>query len=209
MDWRFKHFTGAQTYRHLPDEALAAARGFVAEILGWNVADTADGFTARGVSFGHAAIATFHVDPAADGARVSVELAVERAGYMGFMLLDVGGYYNGQIARWLEGIGDRLEGRVGAAAPHRPPSAGQRALAWMISIAVVGFSIWAIWSLVLAPLIGIVTGVLYLPGRGGDLTLHGVWARGVSIAIFALDAFLVIRFRHWLRHDTQATPGRD
>ncbi len=51
---------------------------------------------------------------------MTVELAVERVGPLGFMLFDVGGYYNGQIARWLLEVGDRLADRVGEMAPHRP-----------------------------------------------------------------------------------------
>jgi hypothetical protein len=44
--------------------------------------------------------------------------------------------------------------------------------------------------------IGLVTGTLYMPGRGGDLTLHGAWARIVSALIllgFAWILVLVLR----------------
>jgi len=193
MDWKNKHFAGQRQYPQARDQVLAAARGFVAETLGWPVADTPDGFEAKGASFLHAAVATFHVVPADGGSRVALELAVARAGMMGFMLFDIGGYYNGQITHWLEGISDRLEGRVGAAAPHRPPSAKARLLSWLLLIAFVGFAIWAAWAMVVAPLIGVTTGVLYLSGRSGDITLRGGWARGVSVAILLFDAFVIYR----------------
>jgi hypothetical protein len=46
--------------------------------------------------------------------------------------------------------------------------------------------------------IGLLTGTLYMPGRGGDLTLHGMWARIVSGLIllgFTWIAVLVFRKR--------------
>jgi hypothetical protein len=199
MDWKYKHFAGVQIYTQSASEVSAAARGYMAEALGWTIIDTADGgFEARGYSFSHAGIATFHASPEGAGARLTVELAMERAGPLGFMLFDVGGYYNGQIARWLLEIGDRLAGRVGELAPHRPPSSGERLLSWLIMFAFVGFLIWAAWALVLGPIIGLTTGVLDLPGRNSDLVLTGAWARGVSAGILALDVvlvFLVLRRR--------------
>src|SRR5690348_9128612 len=111
MDWKYKHFAGARDYRQPESEVLAAARAYAAEALRWRIADTADGFRAEGYSFSHAATAEVRVAAEAGGARVSIELAVERAGPLGFMLFDVGGYYDGQIRHWLDGVGDRLEGR--------------------------------------------------------------------------------------------------
>jgi hypothetical protein len=197
MDWKYKQFGGVQTYPHSQAAVLAAARGFVAETLRWAITDTADGFKASGVSFAHAAVAVFRVDPAAGGARLTVELTVERMGYMGLMLFDVGGYYNGQIAHWLERIGDRLEGRAESTVPARRPSAGERFLSWSISVAAVVIGLLAIWNLIVSPLIGITTGVLYLTGRGGDATLHGAWARGVSAALLTLDALIAVGLWRW------------
>jgi len=202
MDWKYKHFNGERTYPQPRDRVQSEARAFAAETLRWRISDIDGGFRAEGVSYAHAAIADFHVAPTGDGGtRVTVELAVERAGLMGFMLVDVGGAYEGQIAHWLEGVDDRLEGRVGAAAPHRPPSGGERLLSWMILVGVIGFGVWAAWTFVFAPLIGITTGELILAGRGGDLTLHGPWARGISAAILAVDAVIAVKLLRPHRRD--------
>jgi len=40
--------------------------------------------------------------------------------------------------------------------------------------------------------IGLVTGTLYMPGRGGDLTLHGAWARIVSGLILLGFSWLLV-----------------
>src|SRR5439155_26734707 len=96
------------------------ARAFMGESLGWQItnfalraqggrdvrapSDTADGFTAEGYGFSHRAIANLRIQSAAGGTKVAVELLVERAGGRGFMLFDVGGYYNIQIRKWLDGI---------------------------------------------------------------------------------------------------------
>jgi hypothetical protein len=82
----------------------------MAESLGWAITDTPDGFTAQGSSFAHHAIANFHIQAAPGGTKVAVELLVERASPMGFMLVDVGGYYNIQIRKWLDGIANSNEG---------------------------------------------------------------------------------------------------
>ena len=76
----------------------------MAESLGWQIINIPDGFTAEGYSFSHRAIANLHTQSAAGGTKVAVELLVERAGWRGVMLFDVGGYYNIQIRKWLDGI---------------------------------------------------------------------------------------------------------
>jgi hypothetical protein len=44
--------------------------------------------------------------------------------------------------------------------------------------------------------IGLLTGTLYMPGRGGDLTLHGTWARIVSgLILVGFAVLLVLVFR--------------
>ena len=79
----------------------------MAESLGWQIADTpdgfTDGFTAEGYSFSHRAIAKLRIQSAAGGTKVAVELLVERASSLGFIFVDVGGYYNIQIRKWLDG----------------------------------------------------------------------------------------------------------
>jgi hypothetical protein len=107
MDWKYKHFNHEATFRASGGSVLEAARAVVAESLG-NIEDTADGFISRGDSAWHAAIATFHITPAPEGTRLAVELLVERAAMRGYMLFDVGGYYNIQINKWFTGIAQRL-----------------------------------------------------------------------------------------------------
>src|SRR5215510_15976395 len=107
MDWKYKHFNHEAVFGALGGSVLEAARAVVAESLG-SIEDTADGFIARGDSSWHAAIATIHITPAPEGTRLTVELLVERAAMRGYMLVDVGGYYNIQIDKWFKGIAQRL-----------------------------------------------------------------------------------------------------
>lgn len=109
MDWKYKHFNHDATFNALPGPVLEAARAAVAESIG-AIEDTADGFVARGHGAWHAEIATFRFTPAPEGTKVAVELLVERAAGRGFMLIDVGGYYNGQIDKWFSGTALRLGG---------------------------------------------------------------------------------------------------
>src|SRR5262245_121462 len=99
MDWKCKHFNQQPVFRAPRQSVLAAARAVAAEAFG-GIEDTADGFLAVGGSGWHSAVATFHVTPAPEGAQVAVELMVERAAMRGYMLIDIGGYYDGQIDRW-------------------------------------------------------------------------------------------------------------
>ena len=107
MDWKYKHFNHEATFGALGGDVLEAARIVVNESLG-SIENTADGFIARGDSAWHAAIATFHITPAPEGTRLTVELLVERAAMRGYMLFDVGGYYNIQIDKWFTGIAQCL-----------------------------------------------------------------------------------------------------
>lgn len=110
MDWKYKHFHQERVFPAAPDVVLEAARAFMGESLGWRITDTPDGFSAQGYSSSHGAIANLQFQSTAGGAssesgtKVAVELLVERAGWRGFMLFDVGGYYNIQVRKWLDGI---------------------------------------------------------------------------------------------------------
>src|SRR5438128_6533775 len=110
MDWKYKHFHHERVFPSPRDLVTEAARTFMAESLGWQVTNTPEGFTAEGYSFSHRAIANLHIQSAVggpsleSGTRVAIELLVERAGWRGYMLFDVGGYYNIQIRKWLDGI---------------------------------------------------------------------------------------------------------
>jgi hypothetical protein len=58
----------------------------------------------------HAERETFRITPVADGTKLAVELLVERAAMRGYMLFDIGGYYNGQIYKWFSRISHSLAG---------------------------------------------------------------------------------------------------
>ncbi len=100
MDWKYKHFHQERIFPAPRDLVFEAARTFMAESLGWQITDTSDGFTeeftAEGYSFSHHAIGNLRIQsaPTGRGTKVAVELLVERASSRGFMLFDVGGYYN-------------------------------------------------------------------------------------------------------------------
>jgi hypothetical protein len=107
MDWTYKHFTQEAVFGALRESVLEAARAVVAESFG-PVEDSPDGFVARGRSGWHSATATFRIEPAQNGTKVAIELLVARATLRGFMLVDIGGFYDGQLRRWLSDIGRQL-----------------------------------------------------------------------------------------------------
>ena len=103
MDLKHKHFFQERVFTESRNVVVEAARTFMSESLGWQITDTSDGFTAEGDSFAHHAIGTFRIQADGGGTKVTVELLVERVSPLGFMLVDVGGYYNIQIRKWLDG----------------------------------------------------------------------------------------------------------
>jgi hypothetical protein len=109
MDWTHKTFRQSAIFKGLPSSVLEAARASVAETFG-TIEDTPDGFVARGRSGWRDAQATFQITPAAAGTQVAVALRVRRAAGRGYMLVDIGGYYDGQIDRWFGAIAQRLGG---------------------------------------------------------------------------------------------------
>src|SRR5258706_6629394 len=107
MDWKYKHFNHAAIFKASREDALEAARTVVSESFG-GFEDTSDGFTAKGFSGWHSSVATFRITPTPDGTRLAIELLVERAAMRGYMVVDIGGYYNSQIDKWFSGIAQRL-----------------------------------------------------------------------------------------------------
>src|SRR5215470_17509228 len=103
MDFKYKHFRQQRGFSAEPGDVFERARAVMTESAGWAITkETSEGFTAEGSSFGHAGVANIQIRPTAVGTLVDVDLRVERAGFSGFMLFDVGGYYNIQIRKWLE-----------------------------------------------------------------------------------------------------------
>jgi len=199
MDWKYKHFHQARDFAATADAVDVAARTFFIEQLGWQISDSADGFVARGYSFAHQAIADVHRQSMTDGTRVTIELKVQRASALGFMLFDVGGYYSIQMRTWLDGI----EWSIGQALnPGKNISPNPLVLqankpsahifnGCLVFIAVM-FGLWIVITLICA-VVGLATGNLLLIGRSGSSTIHGTAARVISALILVVAAFVVWR----------------
>jgi hypothetical protein len=212
MDWKYKHFHQERVFPASRDLVTEAARAFMAESLGWEITrtveaiGTADGFTASGYSFTHRAVANLRIQAAASGASsesatsVSVELLVERAGWRGYMLFDVGGYYNIQLRKWLDGIqwslhqkltGNHDESQNPLVLAQQKPAA--HIFNGCLLFIIVMFALYFVVTFVSA-VVGLLTGNLYLIGRG-NLAVHGIGARVLSAAILVFGAFLVWRIK--------------
>ena len=209
MDWKYKHFHQERVFPAPRDVVFEAARVFMAESLAWQVTDTPDGFTAQGYSFSHRAIANLRIQSAAGGAsldsgtRVAVELLVERASSRGFMLFDLGGYYNIQIRKWLDGIQWSLHQKLtGSNDQSTNPLvlAENKPAAYIFNgclvFIVVTFALYFLVTFI-AAVVGLLTGHLFLLGRG-SLIIHGTWARIVSALILMFGAFLAWRIKRYV-----------
>jgi hypothetical protein len=213
MDWKYKHFYQERIFSSARDLVIEAARAFMAESLGWKIEETPDGFTAQGYSFSHRAIANLHFQTVADGTKVAVELLVERAGWRGYMLFDVGGYYNIQVRKWLDGIQWSLHQKL-TGTPDEAANplvlAENKTAAYLfhgcLMFIVVMFALYFLVTFVSA-LLGVITGNLYLLGRGGTLVVHGIVARIVSALILLFGVFLVWRIKSTnLRKGVESVP---
>jgi hypothetical protein len=200
MDWKYKHFHQERPFAASPEVVVDAARTFMTEQLGWRVKDTPQGITAEGNSFWHEAIANFQIQPAADGTSVAVELLVERVGWRGYMLFDVGGYYNIQLRKWLDGIQWTLHGKLTG---NRDESTNPLVLAdkkpaayifhGCLLFIAVSFALYFAVTIISA-VVGLLTGNLFLLGRH-SLVVHGTVARILSALILMFGAFLVVRMK--------------
>ncbi len=197
MDWKYKHFHQERVFPAPRDVVTEAARTFMAESLGWKITDTSEGFTAEGYSFSHKAIAHLKFQSAEVGTRVAVDLLVERAAWRGYMLFDVGGYFNTQIRKWLDGIQWSLHQKLtGTHDESTNPLvlAENKPAAYIFNgclmFIVVMFALYFLVTFICA-VVGLITGNLYLWGRGGTLVIHGTLARIVSALILLFGAFVV------------------
>jgi len=211
MDWKYKHFHQERVFPAPRDVVTQAARTFMAESLGWQITDTADAFTAQGYSFSHRAIANLQFQSAAGGTKVAIELLVERTGWRGYMLFDVGGYYNIQIRKWLDGIQWALHQELtGTHDESQNPLvlAQNKPAAYIFNgclmFIVVMFGLYFLITFIEA-VVGLLTGNLYLLGRGGTLAIHGMWGRIVSALILMFGAFVVWRIKR--KPSRQRTKG--
>src|SRR5882724_9160564 len=200
MYWKYKHFHQQRVFPARRDVVTEAARMFMHESLGWQITETPDGLTAEGVSFSHKAIAHLQFQSLGDGTRVAIELLVERAGWRGYMLFDVGGYYNIQIRKWLDGIQWSLHQKLtGTHDESTNPLvlAANKPSAYIFNgclvFIIVTFALYFLITFISA-VVGLLTGNLFLLGRG-SLIIHGIWARIVSAFILVFGAFLAWRIK--------------
>src|SRR6266566_2831496 len=200
MDWKYKHFHQERVFPTPRDVVTEAARTFMGDSLGWQITDTPDGFTAQGYSFSHHAIANLQIQTTTDGTKVAVELLVERAGWRGFMLFDVGGYYNIQIRKWLDGIQWSVHEKLTSSHDESANPlvlAENKPAAYIFNgclvFIVVSFALYFLVTFISA-VVGLLTGNLFLLGRG-SLVIHGIWARILSALILLFGAFLGFRIK--------------
>ena len=200
MDWKYKHFHQERVFAAPRDLVFEAARLFMAESLGWQITNTPDGFSAEGYSFTHRAIANLHIESAAGGTKVALELLVERAGWRGFMLVDVGGYYNIQVRKWLDGVqwslhqkltGTHDESTNPLVLAENKPAA--HIFNGCLVFIIVSFGLYFLVTFISA-VVGLLTGRLFLLGSD-SLIIHGTWARILSALILMFGAFLAWRIR--------------
>lgn len=202
MDWQYKHFSQERVFPASRDVVVEAARSFMAESLGWKISDTSDGFTAAGYSFSHRAIAQLHFQTVAEGTKVVLELRVERAGWRGYMLFDVGGYYSIQIRKWLDGVQWSIHQKLSGThdESQNPVMLAENKTGAFIFNGCLIFivAMFALYFLVtfISAVVGLISGNLYLWGRGGTLVVHGIVARIVSASILLLGAFFAWRIKH-------------
>jgi len=199
MDFKYKHFHQQRIYPASREEVFTAARVVMTQSVGWALTkETSEGITAEGSGFGHAGIANVRISSSAGGTIVDVQLRVERAGFGGFMLFDVGGYYNIQIRKWLDAIQASLyqqetSGQPSPAPPLQPPNKSAACVFHgCLLLIAVGFGLYLLATVICA-VIGLVSGNLILVGSKGNLTVHGPAARVISAVILGFGAWIVWR----------------
>jgi hypothetical protein len=109
VDWKYKHFNHQAVFNGRDRNVLEVARAVVAESLG-AVEEIPGGFVAHGYMGGHKVSATVSVAATTTGVQLAVELLAERATMRGYMLVDIGGYYDGQVDTWFSRLAERLGG---------------------------------------------------------------------------------------------------
>jgi hypothetical protein len=129
---------------------------------------------------------------------VAVTLLVERAGPLGFMLLDVGGYYDGRLRKWLEGIQWHLHQSLTSTTPQESLERGRQAPPKATGTrplyvgCIVALFVLPIFLFCISAVVGLLTGHLYLVGRRGG-TIHGPWARIISGIFLTIVVLVVLR----------------
>lgn len=195
MNWTYKRFDQKKIFQESPELVSEAARAFVESREGWQITNTTDGFETKGTSFSHSETAKFRIVPIDSGTKVTITLFVQRAGAFGFMLFDVGGFYNGQLRRWLENIEQNLHQKDSSVQSLSEKPKTGAASKFLIGCFGLIFAVFALCWLVQSvfAVIGIFTGSLYLllSKNAHETTLHGIAARIVAGIILAFDSFVI------------------
>ena len=201
MDWKYKHFHQERIFAAPQDTVRVSARKQFVESLGWQISETAEGFNAVGSSFAHQCKATLRFQPDGVATQVIIDLTVSRAGGRGFMLFDVGGYYNIQIRHWLDGMQWNLHTQLSpetSTSPQPPAPSANKGGACVFN-GCIGFIVAMFLLYVLVTffeaIVGLITGHLYLLGRGGTIVVEGNWGRVASALILTLLLYLAWRFK--------------
>jgi hypothetical protein len=206
MDSKYKHFTQEAVFQAEPEIVRQAVLAFTADWLDdWKVSETPEGIEASAYSGLHPTTARFRIDPAPGGARVTVEMQVQRASGRGYMLVDIGGFYDGKMRKWLQALpwwihqkqaaASQSEGQPTLAVPDKPPKPHPSAASnLMVGCLVITFLL-AVLAFLISAIVGLLTGSLYLPSNSGGETIHGSWARIASALILLLFGW--IAFRIW------------
>lgn len=210
MDWKYQRFERETTIDADRDTVPQAVRATIADSLpGWQVTDTTDGLQAIGSLAGHGATVTFRIEPGPSGTTVAVTLAVERTGAFGFMLVDIGGYYDGQLRHWLQHIQWHIAQKLAPTTelpspkPAKPAdNAATRRAASCATGCFIAFILCPLPVYFLCALIGLFTGELYIgSGTGGTpTTIHGTAARIASAVVLLGYAALTV----WLVRQKKA-----
>jgi hypothetical protein len=206
MSWRYANYHREAVFPAERQVVDGAARAAINEsFTRWLVADTDSGFDAIGTSGWHTAIAKFRLSQVDRGTKIDITLQVERAGPMGLVGWDVFGYYDGEIRKWLEAMNWHLHQGLAAATPrsieqrNKLVAQQHQAAARFLVGCPLAFLVFFVCIYSLSAVIGLFSGVLFLPARGsGSATIHGIWARIISAAILIVVATLLWKVRSGL-----------
>jgi hypothetical protein len=103
MNFSEKHFHREALFQAPESIVLEAIRLFWAKDNEWIIEDPIPGTSRIDLRKG-ANHAWFEVEPEPGGVKVTVDYDVPRLGATGFMLWDIGGYYDRTIDKWLHGV---------------------------------------------------------------------------------------------------------
>lgn len=204
MDWKYKYFKQEAVFQAETGIVREALHAFAKDWLNdWKVSETWDGLEAKSPPGFRSGTAKFRIEPALGGTKVAIEMQVQRAASLGLMVFDFGGYYDGQIRKWLQALpwwiqqkqaaATQSAGQHGKSVPAGPPIPKperhtDRLMGCVTILIVIVGSMYAIVALA-----GLVTGNLYIPGNDGGFTIHGQGARILAASFLVLFSWIAVR----------------